>query len=156
MKKTKITEEYVVDRIIEFLLDKKKGNWRKEKLTKADLHTHGVDIAICGGKEYNEHFFIECKGKSYARSERSRKAIDSEGWLNALGQIITRMKAKSNGAYKYGLGLYWKGAQKALDRIPTNVAKTLNLHIFSVNDSGEVKQFTPSMIGKKYDDEFFE
>lgn len=151
----KIDEDYVIDRIIDYLLTKERGNWHKEKLTRADLHTHGVDIAICGGKNGNEHFYIECKGKSYSENEKSRKAINNEGWLNALGQLITRMKVKSNGAYKYGLGLYWEGAQKALKRIPRNVAMTLNIHIFSVNDDGKVKQFTPGMFGKSYSKETF-
>lgn len=151
----RIDEEYVVNQIIDYLLTKKEGNWHEEKLNKAELHTHGVDIAIRGGKNNSEHFYIECKGKSYAKSERAQKAINREGWLNALGQIVTRMQVKSNGAYKYGMGLYWQGAQKALERIPKNIAQTLNLHIFSVNDKGEVKQFTPGMFGEKYSDDVF-
>ena len=105
------------------------------------------------------------KGKSYAKSARS---VNREGWLNALGQIITRMdvkrysKAKDgsgissiNRAYKYGLGLYWESAQVALRRIPKEAAEVLGLHIFSVNDNGDVKFFTPSMFGKDYPKEYF-
>ena len=151
----KIDESYVVEKVIEFLRKKKKGNWRLEKMKRAGLHEHNEDIHIRGGQEYNEHFIIECKGKSYAKKESARKSIDKEGWLNALGQVITRMKVKSNGAYKYGLGLYWVGAQTALRRIPKNAALHLNLHIFSVNDKGEVKQFTPGMFGEEYSDDVF-
>ena len=71
-----------------------------------------------------------------------------------MGQIITRMDVKRyslskedgkisgiNHAYKYGLGLYWESEE---------VAEILCLHIFSVNDNGEVKYFTPSKFGKEY------
>jgi len=98
--------------------------------------------------------------KSYAKSSRS---ANKESWLNAVGQIVTRMNAKRysrskvdgrisdiNRAYKYGLGLYWETAQVALRRIPKEAAEVLNLHIFSVNDEGTVKYFTPSKFGKKY------
>lgn len=91
-----------------------------------------------------------------------------KGWLNALGQVVTRMNVKRyskskldnqaltiNRAYKYGLGLYWKTAQVALRRIPKEIAIVLNLHIFSVNDDGVVKYFTPSKFGKKYDNNMF-
>ena len=156
----KITEEFVVNSIIEFMENKENGNWHPEKTIKSDLHQHGVDIKLIGGKRNSEYFYIECKGKSYAKSASS---INREVWLNALGQIITRMKVKRynqskidgtingiNHAYKYGLGLYWESAQVALRRIPKEVAEVLCLHIFSVNDDGVVKYFTPSKFGKKY------
>ena len=60
-----------------------------------------------------------------------------------------------NHAYKYGLGLYWESAQVALRRIPKEIAMVLCLHIFSVNDKGEVKYFSPSKFGKKYSDDYF-
>ena len=161
----RITEEYVVDRIIDFMLKKKNGNWHEEKVEKSDLHKHGVDIKLVGGKRNSEYFYIECKGKSYAQSASS---INKEGWLNALGQIITRMDVKRfsmakdgsgissiNHAYKYGLGLYWESAQVALRRIPKEIAMVLCLHIFSVNDEGIVKYFTPNQFGKEYSKESF-
>ena len=157
----KITEEFVVEKIIEFMREKPNGNWDIDKTKKASLHQHGVDIKLVGGKRHSEYFLIECKGKSYA--EKSADSINKEGWLNALGQIITRMDVERvtkngdiNRAYKYGLGLYWKSAQKALERIPKKIAVVLNLHIFAVNDDGKVIYFTPSKFKKeKYPDEFF-
>lgn len=141
------------------------GNWHEEKVKKSELHQHGVDIKLVGGKRNSEYFYIECKGKSYAKSAKS---INREGWLNALGQIITRMDVKRysmsktdgkisgiNHAYKYGLGLYWESAQVALRRIPKEIAEVLCLHIFSVNDKGEVKYFTPRKFGKDYSNEEF-
>ena len=156
----KITEEFIVKQIIDYMIKKENGNWHEEKVKKSNLHQHGVDIKLVGGKRNSEYFFIECKGKLYAKSSKS---INKEGWLNALGQIITRMDVKRysiskddgkisgiNRAYKYGLGLYWESAQVALRRIPKEAAKVLSLHIFSVNDKGEVKYFPPSKFGKKY------
>ena len=160
-----ITEEFVVKRIVEFMINKKNGNWHEEKTEQRGLHEHGCDLKLVGGKRNSEYFFIECKGKSYSKSAKS---INREGWLNALGQIITRMTVKRfsiskngsgisriNHAYKYGLGLYWESAQVALNRIPKEIAKVLCLHIFAVNDNGEVKYFTPSKFGVKYPDERF-
>lgn len=160
MEKIKITEEYIVDKIIEFMENKENGNWHPEKTVKSELHKHGVDIKLVGGKRNSEYFYIECKGKSYAKPAKS---VNKEGWLNALGQIITRMDVKRyyiskttgtisgiNRAYKYGLGLYWTSAQVALRRIPKEIAEVLCLHVFSVNDDGEVKHFTPSKFGKIY------
>lgn len=161
----KITEQFVVNQIIKFMINKENGNWHEEKVEKSDLHKHGVDIKLVGGKRNSEYFYIECKGKSYAKSAKS---INREGWLNALGQIITRMDVKRysiskedgrisgiNHAYKYGLGLYWEAAQVALRRIPKEVSEVLCLHIFSVNDKGEVKYFTPSKFGRLYEKEDF-
>lgn len=156
----RITEEFIVEKIIEFMINKKNGNWHKEKVKKSELHKHGVDIKLVGGKKNSEYFYIECKGKSYSKSARS---VNKECWLNALGQIVTRMDVKRlsiardgttisgiNHAYKYGLGLYWESAQVALRRIPKEIAEVLCLHIFAVNDNGEVKYFTPSKFGKAY------
>jgi len=66
-----------------------------------------------------------------------------------------KTKGEPNRAYKYGLGLYWVGAQVALRRIPKNIATTLQLNIFSVYDDGFVKQWTPSMFGKEYQEDDF-
>ena len=130
---------------------------------KRNTHEHGVDIKMIGGQKNSERFFVECKGKSYAESANS---INKEGWLNALGQIVTRMDSKRiissgkrigepNRAYKYGLGLYWVSANVALRRIPREIAKTLNLYVFSVYEDGFVKQWTPKDFGKTYSEEEF-
>lgn len=158
-----IDHEYVIDRVINFLENKKDGNWHPEKTKKSDKYQHGVDIKLVGGKRNSEYFLIECKGKSYAKAA---DVINKEIWINALGQIVTRMDVERftkkdgkisniNRAYKYGLGLYWVTAQVALRRISKKIAIVLNLHIFSVNDKGEVKYFTPSMFGKSYSDNEF-
>mgnify|MGYP006934595610 FL=1 len=145
----------IVEKIKEFLITKQNGNWREEKSKISDLHGHGADIVMTGWSRNGERFIIECKGKSYAKSANS---INKEGWLNALGQIITRMntgrtiksgirKGEPNRAYKYGLGLCETAAKVALRRIPQEIAKTLNLYIFSCNDEGKIEMFTPSQFG---------
>lgn len=116
----KITEQFVVNKVIEFMINKENGNWHEEKVKKSELHQHGVDIKLVGGKS------------------------KEDGKISGI-----------NHAYKYGLGLYWESAQVALRRISKEIAEVLCLHIFSVNDNGEVKYFTPSKFGRMYEKEDF-
>ena len=124
----KIDETFVAKQIIKFMEKKKDGNWHHEKTRKTGLHEHGPDIILIGGKMNSEYFIIECKGKSYAKSAKS---INKEGWINALGQIVTRMNVKKltisredgktitgiNHAYRYGLGFHSQSIrQKKLSR----------------------------------------
>ena len=145
MNELKITESFIVEKIKEFLINN--SDWCKENIVTSSLHGHGADLILT--KENNkEKFIIECKGKSYAKSHQS---INKEGWLNALGQIITRMNkinVKGDTKIKYGLGLCSVSAIVALKRIPNKVAKTLNLYIFSCDDDGNIKMYTPHEIGK--------
>lgn len=156
MEKVRITESFIVNQIHDFLINKENGNWHSEKTKIATLHGHGADMILTGGKNNSEKFIIECKGKSYAKSHKS---LNKEGWLNALGQLITRMntarviqcgdqKGEPNRAYKYGLGLCSISAEIARRRIPNEIAKTLNLYIFSCDDNGNITMYTPSQIGK--------
>ena len=159
----KLTHSKISKLVIEYLVNKSDGNWHREKTEEKKTHEPGVDIKMVGGKRNSERFFVECKGKSYAKSAES---INNEDWLNALGQIVTRMDTKRiiasgahigepNRAYKYGLGLCWESAKVALRRIPGEIANTLNLHIFSVYDDGFVKQWKPKDFGKAYTEEDF-
>ena len=72
-------------------------------------------------------------------------------------RIIKSGKTKSRAAKGscYGLALYWKGAKRALYRISRYVSDVLNLYIFSVDEKGFVKMFTPSKFGIEYPDEIF-
>ena len=154
----KLTEAKIVSLVKDFLINKPDGNWHEEKVQEGSGHSHGPDLVLVGGKRNSERFIIECKGKSYAKSANS---INKEGWLNALGQLVTRMntartiktgktQGRVNRAYRYGLGLYWVGAQVALRRIPREIAKTMNLYIFSVYDDGYVKQWSPKDFEQSY------
>ncbi|MDP2704440.1 MAG: hypothetical protein Q8P01_04465 [bacterium] len=133
-----ITEKLVERNILKHL--KQKG-WDYNVKTK-DLHEHGCDIIVTNSR--NKHkatrFFIECKKKSYARSAKS---VNETVWIFALGQIITRMSVIAKHAYKYGLGLPEVSAKIALRRIPWQAARHLCLYIFSVDDKGNVKEYSP-------------
>jgi len=130
MKKV-ITHKFVEKVILEHLARK---GWDHNVKTKG-LHEKGCDIIITDSKNKNKarRFYIEVKGKSYAKSARS---IADTDFLFALGQVITRMKVIARHAYKYGLGLPEISANIALRRIPWQAAKHLCLYIFSVNDEG--------------------
>lgn len=138
MKKETLTEPYVQEAIKQYLLHK---GWDYNFVGK-DLHEQGVDIVVRDGnnKHKARYLFIECKGRSYAASARS---IAETNFLFALGQLVTRMKVIAKNAYLYGLGLPEESAQKALRRIPWQVAAHLSLRVFSVDDSGTVKEYTP-------------
>jgi len=135
MKKI-INEKFVVERIKQYLAPQ----W--EVIAEKDLHERGCDLVL--RDTFNKHkarrFLIECKGKSYAKSSKS---VNETVWLYALGQLITRMRVVARHAYKYGLGLPEVSAKKALKRIPWQVARLLCLYIFSVNDEGNVKEYSP-------------
>lgn len=43
------------------MLNKVDGNWHEEKVEKSDMHKHGVDIKLVGGKRNSEYFYINAK-----------------------------------------------------------------------------------------------
>ena len=164
IEKPKLCEQDIAHRIKDFLVHKENGNWHAELGHIAGLHERGPDMVVIGGKRNGEKFIIECKGKYNSAS--ADRSSNKESWVTALGQLITRMdgprtiqkgvtRGRTNEAVKYGLGLYWVGAKRALRRIPKQIAQGLCIHIFSVNDDGVVKQFTPAMVGKEYPDDAF-
>lgn len=59
----KLTEEVIVDKIIDFMINKEDGNWHEEKVEKSDLHKHGVDIKLVGGKRNSEYFLYRVQRK---------------------------------------------------------------------------------------------
>ena len=159
-----LDEDEVRKLVINFLINKVDGNWDISTLKEHRLKESGPDIDIRGGKRHTERFIIECKEKSHAKSANSQNKENY--WLVALGQLISRMKpariiktgktkGRTSKGTRYGLGLYWQSAQTALRRIPKNVADVLHLYVFSVDERGFVKQFSPSMFGVKYSDDAF-
>ncbi|MFA5893991.1 MAG: hypothetical protein WC903_08545 [Candidatus Margulisiibacteriota bacterium] len=140
----RITEKYVEKRILRHLA--KKG-WDYNIKTKG-LHERGPDIVVTDSRNKNKarRFIIECKGKSYASSAPS---ADEVNFLYALGQLLSRMKVIARHAYLYGLGLPENSAKKALRRIPWQAARHLCLYVFSVDDKGRVKEYSPKDF-KKY------
>ncbi|RLC39916.1 MAG: hypothetical protein DRH33_01475 [Candidatus Nealsonbacteria bacterium] len=135
MKKI-INETFIIDKVKKHL----SPCW--QVVVERDLHEKGCDLVlkdVCN-KHKARRFLIECKGKSYAKSSR---AVNETVWLYALGQLVTRMRVIARHAYKYGLGLPEISARKALRRIPWQAAKLLCLYIFSVDDKGNVKEYSP-------------
>lgn len=131
-----VTEKFVIEKIKEHLAP----HW--QVVSEKDLHEKGCDLVL--KDVFNKHearrFLIECKGKSSAKSSQS---VNETVWVYALGQLITRMSVVAKHAYKYGLGLSEVSAKKALRRIPWQAARHLCLYIFSVDDSGNVKEYSP-------------
>lgn len=146
MKKgpVKIDEVFVQKSIEKYLHVK---GWNHNLKSKG-LHDHGCDIVVSDGNNKNKarRFFIECKGKSYSKSAKS---IAETNFLFCLGQLVTRMSVIAKHAYKYGLGLPQESAEKALRRIPWQVARHLCLSVFSVKDNGVVTEYSPKDF-KKY------
>lgn len=132
MKKTK--EKFVVERIKKHLASR----WKVKSET--ELHERGCDLILERKNNRGVRFLIECKGKSYAEFAR---AVNETVWLYALGQLTTRMKVIARHAFKYGLGLPEVSAKTALRRIPWQTARHLCLYIFSVDDKGSVKEYSP-------------
>jgi hypothetical protein len=133
-----INEKFVEASTLKHL--KKKG-WDYNIKVKG-LHEHGCDIVVTDSRNKNKarRFYIECKGKSYAKSAR---AIADTNFLFALGQLVTRMTVIARHAYKYGLALPEESAKKAVRRIPWQVARHLCLYVFSVDDRGIVTEYSP-------------
>lgn len=135
---TTLTEPMVQKAIEKYLAAK---GWNHNFKGSA-LHAHGVDIVVRDGNNKNKarYLFIECKGRS---SAKSAKSISETSFLNSLGQIVTRMNVIAKNAYLYGLGLPHESAAKALRRIPHQVASHLSLRLYSVADNGTVTEYTP-------------
>ena len=135
----KITEKYIINRIVKHLAPK----WKV--ISQKSLHSHGCDIILTDleNKQKARRFLIECKAKSYSKSAKS---VNETNFLFALGQIITRMNVIARHAYLYGLGLPEVIALKALKRIPWQAARNMCLYIFSIDDKGKVKVYSPKDI----------
>lgn len=134
----KLTEEFIQKQIEKYLHNR---GWNHNLRSKA-LHEHGCDIVVSDGnnKYKARRFFIECKGRSYSKHARS---IADTNMLYGLGQLVTRMKVIAKHAYKYGLGLPRESADIALRRIPWQAARHLCLSIFSVDNKGNVTEYSP-------------
>lgn len=134
----KLSEKHVEKAILQHLAGK---GWDYNVKTKR-LHERGCDIVVTDSRNKNKarRFYIEVKGKSYAKSAR---AIADTTFLFALGQLVTRMSVIARHAYKYGLGLPEESAKKALRRIPWQAARHLCLSVFSVDDDGKVTEYSP-------------
>ncbi len=123
-----LKEQFVKESIINWLFRNKYGR----NLRKGELRERGVDIRVTHNK-YARCFLVETKG------EGKSSQVNDNNFVNALGQIITRMNTSRSTRYRYGLGLPEKSAGVAKRRVPWQIAKKLLLSIFSVDKNGKVK-----------------
>jgi hypothetical protein len=130
-----IAEDFVQNSIITWL---SKHDWKIIKI--ATLSGRGVDIKACHNK-YSRYYLIEAKGAKDSSSEEV-------AFVYSLGQIITRMNTSGSTRYYYGLGLPKGAADKAIRRIPYQIAKKLLLHVFSVDSKGNVTRYMPKDLEK--------
>jgi len=135
-----MTEQEVQKCIVSYLAAKGWGSNIKTK----NLREKGCDIVLRHSR-YARYFLIECKGDP-KESTKNKSSSREVAFIYSLGQIITRISNPKAGYY-YGLGLPEKTAKIALRRISKPLAKYLKLHIFSVKESGVVKEFKPNRIG---------
>ena len=130
-----IKEDFVQNAIVKWL---SKHDWRIMHL--ATLSGRGVDIKAKHNK-YGRYYLIEAKGAKDGSSEEV-------AFVYSLGQIITRMNTSGRTRYYYGLGLPKGAADKAIRRIPHQIAMKLLLHIFSVDEKGNVFRYMPKDLKK--------
>ncbi len=129
MKKP-LSEKFVKQAIIKWLF---RNEWGRN-LEVGELRDHGVDIRVRNNK-FSRYFLIEAKGEGKIRQ------ADEVAFVYSLGQIITRMNSGGSTRNYYGLGLPGISANIAIRRVPWQVAKKLLLFIFSVDSTGQVKQY---------------
>lgn len=130
-----IAEDFVQNAVVVWLA---KHDWKVVQL--ATLNGRGVDIRARHNK-YSRYYFIEAKG---AKDSSSAEVA----FVYSLGQIITRMNTTGKTRYYYGLALPKQAADKAIKRIPYQIAKKLLLHVFSVDHKGTVTRYMPKDLEK--------
>ena len=134
-----LTEDYVQDRIIEYL---KVNGWSKSLRAKG-LKEHGVDIKVRNDK-FSRYWLIEVKGDASptAKYPKSHREVN---FNLALGQIITRMQTGGSRGYKYrykyGVGYPESFKEIVLRRLSYDVCDKLNLYVFFVDVDGKVKLY---------------
>ena len=122
-----LSEEFVQNAIVKWL---NKNGWLITSL--ATTSQHGVDIRAKHSK-YGRYYLIETKSSSSPEVD----------FVYSLGQIITRMNHSGKTRYYFALGLTEKSAKIALRRVPYQIAKKLLLHVFSVDEEGNVIRYMP-------------
>jgi len=134
-KNEEIKEDFVQNAVIKWL---SKNDWRI--MTLATLREKGVDIKARHNK-YSRYYLIEAKGSK-------NKSSEEVAFVYSLGQIITRMNTSGKTRYYYGLALPKGSADRAIRRVPFQIAKKLLLHIFSIDKKGNVIRYMPKDLEK--------
>lgn len=131
-----LTEDFVKNSVIKYLSN---NGWGYFKFS--DLHTHGVDLRA-KKHGYGRYILVEAKGEGKIRSS------NEVAFIYSLGQIVTRMSTNGNTRYYYGIALPENSAKIAIRRLPWQVAKKLLLYIFSVDQTGNVIQYSWKELSK--------
>lgn len=129
-KNEDIKEDFVQNAVIKWL---SKNDWRIMALS--TLGGKGVDIKAKHNK-YSRYYLIEAKGAK-------DKSSEEVAFVYSLGQIITRINISGKTRYYYGIALPEGSANRAIRRVPYQIAKKLLLHIFSVDKKGNVTRYMP-------------
>jgi hypothetical protein len=137
----KTSEPFVVKAMIAWLFRNGFGH----NLQRATLKEHGVDIRVQdNGPHHTRYFFIEAKGAS--SSMRYQGSVNNSSVLDAIGEIITRMKVFAPNCY--GIAFPEPLAKVAIRRLPWQVAKKLLLSVFSVDKNGQATRYSWKEIKK--------
>lgn len=126
-----LDEKFVRRSIIEWL--GKRGFDRR--LREKGTEEHGVDISV-RHRNYPVYYFVETKGAPDPKKVKHPRSRIEVSFLQALGQIVTRIKTKAH--HKYAIGFPESFSNTVLRRIPWLACKKLNLNILLVNKSGKV------------------
>ena len=132
------SERFVRKAVVRWLTGKnQRARW--EIVNTAETGEHGVDIEA---ERYGIKFFIEAKGDADPKTVAKKNLHTNRGvkFQIALAQIISRMRRKE--AALYGLALPLSYRDQATRNVPWNVSRKLKLHLFLVNDKGEVEHLT--------------
>lgn len=154
MEKRAEKEEYPYESFIQKAVIKyldRNNAYGRSKTTKRSWE-HGVDIKVRHNK-YSRYWLVEVKGGSNAKSASS---VDTNNFVFALGQILTRIQSitppvAKKGSRKYGVA-YPDYFVKFLERrrLHWNLCKSLNLYIFLVNEKGKVEEYDWKRIKEEF------
>lgn len=134
MAKT-LDEKFIRRSIIEWLGRQGFDRRLREKGTEE----HGIDISV-RHRNYPVYYFVEAKGEPDPKKVKHPRSRIEVSFLQALGQIVTRIKSKAHN--KYAIGFPDSFANTVLRRIPWLVCKKLNLNILLVSKSRKVTPYT--------------
>jgi hypothetical protein len=109
--------------------------WQNKKKQKI----HGVDIKLWHPVK-RRYWFIETKRAYTTKHKKSQTYVNV---ATAPAQIIYRMTQKKSGYYGIAVPNN-KLFKKELSKIPIWIKKTLNIHLFLINNKEKIENIKPS------------
>ena len=128
-----LDEKKVRRAIVDWLGRKGYDRRLREKATEE----HGVDISVLH-KNYPRYFFVEVKGDANPKTVKHPGSRREVAFLQALGQIITRMK--TGASYHYAVGFPSSYSDKIKRRLPWRFCKDNGLSVLLVSPHGKVSE----------------